>query len=559
MNKFLFEKFPLAYARIYKAVIQNKGKEIIPKAIKCILERKDLDSLLDREDSRLSQDVYVGINDMKYVAKHGYSQILNMIKNDRYSDRITNPIEGIVLQISQSDRWRKKFNETDEQFDLILAIPRWSRIVSLSTSEIQPRDLLEKINQFDRLLLKNYHFYEIFNKLHGVVNRTAHMIPQTSMQKAHNCGELNFILRTIKDVKILSNSTNLKLFTIVSDINGILRCGFYFSIIGKIKTVNQAFKLDRTGLDPFSYELEVVDDTDMLKIRLNAGNFTRVVRESYLFDELNKFFGSKKSMQNKFVHPSELENHVGYFLMVCNWFLGDDMPNITYMIPLNDDISYEEYPLVEFMNTRKKYLIKEMDARWKDKLDSIIKTNENLEQDASHTWLYYKESTWNKDIFAVMIERKFGNMQFHDRIKTGIPIQKFKKWSEYTKKYFKINEYIKNLYITNEPNKEFLSAYSQLNVNEIEDEQDEEIKQMPNLIPIKSWSNIKKYIPRLKEDFSVEEIFSWRNGGKILHRKNIDYQYKHSVKVDPIYAAVEYIWQARGCIWLPEKMTKNDV
>ncbi len=556
MNRFLFEKFPLSYSRIYKAIIQNEGKKIIPESIKNAGEGKNLDDLLDsKEGEMLSYDVYTAIKDIRYIAKCGYLQILNIIPKKIYGINLTPTVEAIVLQISESQRWKRRFGVEENQIDLILAIPLWSRVVSLSTSDIHPKALLKGINQFDVLNLDNYHFYEIFNKLHGVSGRNVSIVPRSDTEKAHNVNNLNFILRTVEDVKLLSSCMNLRLFTIVSDINGIPRVGFYFSLVCSVGSVKQALKPDGIGLDPYSFELTVVDESGRLNIRLNSSNFVRSIRKLYLAHEINHLFGSKKDAQEKFEDPSALSDYSGHFLLIGNWFLGDDLPNITYMVPLNSDINCTKYQLVGFMNTRKKYPLARTKPHWKNNFHAA-EMSKNLKMDSTKTWVLYKEYFWDEAVFKMMIEKKFEKPQFHEQLKFGISSSKFLDWQNSTGTYLRINEFIKNLYISNVPEDEFSNAYPQFSASEsdVEHFQSKTIKQIPDLIPVHSWSTIKKYVPKLiEESFSIDEVFDWRNGGKKLQSRALIY-YSRSEQQTSLQQVIWYIHLARGCVMLPKKI-----
>lgn len=557
MNRFLFEKFPRSYSRIYKAMIQNDAKHVLPNIIKYVIKEKNIDSVIDGSKKiNLSRDIEDAIASVVYITKCGYAGILELIVKDWYGMKISGSLDAIVLQIDESQRWRKKFGTKSRQFDLILAIPKWSRVVSLSTSEIIPYDLVEKIRQFDTIKLENYHFYEVFNKLHGVSGRKVTVSEQSDNDRACNLSKLTFVFRTIRDVVMLSKSMNVRMLTIVPDINGEPRMGFYFTVFCNIDDVKEASGADGVGINPYSFELTVSDGTGNVNMVLDASNFTRTIRNGYLANEINGLFNSKLTTHDKFDHPFDMKGHSKHFIITGNWFLGDDRPNITYMAPLSSNVDHAALQLIGFANTRKKIPMEEIRSLlYGTRID--IKTHENIIADLSGKFILYKERHWDYDVFKIMIERKFSKMKFSDLVMTGQSIAEFRKADGYFKKYFEINPFIKDLYLSDDPEDGVLNAYPQFGTTQEDSVQSAECELISDLAPVYSWSKIKKYIPRIEEEgIDIEEIFEWFNGGKILSRKSPS-RYKYTDYLEYLTAVIRLIYVARGRVWLPNKITEE--
>ena len=167
MNKFLYDYLPLCYSRIYKAVIQKNGSEIIGNAISHARNNVDESELFpDSETNKLSRDTYMGLRDVEFLIRRGYYDLLEPLEKNKDRLIIKDVIEGIVLRIEGTDRWEKY--DGKQSYDIVLAIPKWSRVVAVSTTEILPRELIAKIKLFDSILLENFHYYDLFNRLHGV-------------------------------------------------------------------------------------------------------------------------------------------------------------------------------------------------------------------------------------------------------------------------------------------------------------------------------------------------------------------------------------------------------
>lgn len=571
MNKFLYEHFPLCYSRIYKAIIQHKGKELVPEILgKIFSGEKDIEKFLDRDDDdRFPRDVYFGLRDIFYLYKNGYAHILENLV-DKGIPVIKDPIEAIVLRVEESGRW-KRYGSDDRHYDMVLAVPKWSRVVIVSTTEVEPMESVRNVRPFDKVVLENYHLYEFFNKLHGITGRKVRIVNQTEKEKTENLGKLNFLFRTTSDIKKISNCKNLRLFTIIPDINGKPRIGFYFAITCKVKEVKEARKPDGIGLDPYTFNLVLQDDFGDLPIRMNVHLFVESAVKGYLRNEINQFFGSRTQTDSKFQHPLDLKEYGHYMLIFGHWFLGDDLPNVSFIVPLNTDINYLKYQIIGFMNTRKKIPFNKAKELWEVKLQGTHEMSNNLMRDINGEWAYYTENFWDKEIFQLMIETKFSVPQFHEIIQREISREKLKEWTEYTSIYFQINDFIKRLYLSDNPEAEFKNIYAGLvpektkgsekvelstgvkktKGREKSDFIEIEIKQIPDVELVKGWQNIQKFIPVLKgSDYEIEEVFEWGNGGKRLAKR----WYKHSLKnprMEETFSVLAYIFKARGVVFLP--------
>ena len=562
INRFLYERFPNSYGRIYKAILQNKGKDLIPKIYKTFDDISDAEKFMESQDlDHLPHDVFVGIRDIFYIKKCGYWELISHIFKKNQDTKLTNEMDAIVLQIHKSERWQGRYHSTDKQYDLILGIPKWSRVVAMSTSDIEPASLVKRINQFDTIRFQNYHFYEMFNKMHGVSGRNVTILENTSDEKAESLSHLNFLLRTSEDIKTLSHSKNLRLFTLIPDINGLARIGFHFSMVGKVTKIGDIIKKDKTGIDPYSYAVHISDNFSTIQMNLDSDNFVSSANKLYLANEINRFFGSADKIQIKFEHPSEMVDYDGYVLLIGVWFLGDDSPGISYIIPLNKDIHFLKYQLIGFMNTHRKQNFQSVNARFEMVLDGK-KEIDNIVIDAEKKWVYFKEDSWDKNIFQMMVERKFERPEFSELLKMDISRLKLKEWTEYTNIYFQINEFIKDLYISDDPEAEFEKAYptfEQETHPEIDFEKEPGHRQIPSLILVKSWSQVYNIIPKLKKsNYTIDEIFTWNNGGKVLQNKIEKYFFKVTLR-DEFVSYLRTICSARGGIYLPEDIVLSKI
>ena len=164
MDQFLLRYLPRCYARVYKAVLQHKGQTVIPDVIKDLEGGATKDSVLDTVNlDTHTYDVRMGIHQLIFINENKRLGFLHKLTTKQGITPLRERLDTVLLQLIQSDRWSKRFKHDEPNFDLILAIPKLSRVVSLSTSEIQ--GTLKGVKQFDTLQLHGYHFYEFFNKI----------------------------------------------------------------------------------------------------------------------------------------------------------------------------------------------------------------------------------------------------------------------------------------------------------------------------------------------------------------------------------------------------------
>ena len=133
MNDFLTSVFPRAYAKIYNGMIQINGASFVSKYAS---NKEDMDPnkyIEKYATQRPSDQVYDALKYVYETNKAGYPQLLAHLKNDPGSFQMRN-MSAILLQIDENERWKKMYDAKGTQFDLLLAVPALSRIVSVSTT-----------------------------------------------------------------------------------------------------------------------------------------------------------------------------------------------------------------------------------------------------------------------------------------------------------------------------------------------------------------------------------------------------------------------------------------
>ena len=160
MNDFLTSVFPRAYAKIYNGMIQLNGSSFVSKYTS---NKEDMDPnkyIEKYATQRPSDQVYDALKCVYETNKAGYPQLLSHLKNDPGSFQMRK-MSAVLLQIDENERWKKMYDAKGTQFDLLLAVPALSRIVSVSTTNLGPKGRKNIPKPFDVLSVGMYEFYRI--------------------------------------------------------------------------------------------------------------------------------------------------------------------------------------------------------------------------------------------------------------------------------------------------------------------------------------------------------------------------------------------------------------
>jgi len=573
MDRFLYERLPMCHARIYKGFLQNSGRNVIPKAIELYESGLTYEEILERIGTKLSLDVYKAVRDISYLKQKDHLQHLKKIKKRQGVFSISGGLDAILLQLIPNQRWAKRYHTDKIQYDMILAIPKWSRVVSISTSQIEPEHLLSKIKQFDNLKLSNYHFFEFFNKLHGDRGRNVELETIDEVARAHTIQKLNFLKRNIADIQLIAKSANLRLFTSIPDISGDLRFGMYFITIGKISNVREVRRTDAAGIDPYNFIVNLEDSTGKIDCRLNTVNqkhsLWNNLNSGWLQKEFNQIHTGQPLEKTTFANPLELQEHNGYFLILGNWFLGDDVANMSLILPLHNKFDHRIFSILGYMNTRKKATLDYLKENFQYLHNGNRLFHSSLVLDKKSNRVYYKEPQWNATNFLFFLDEDFKNPHFSKILEKNINQKSFKEFLEYVTRYFEMNDELKPLYLGDDfSNSSFQKLYESVYVQNSSLHEDDgikyEIDTMPDLIlPVSSWKNITKLVLPIKnEGYRGEQIFDWGNGG--ARTRNTWYRHRHKhysvqedIILDEIQSALYYLAQARGSVFVPERIYDN--
>ena len=568
MNKFLYDKLPICHARIYRAFLQKNGRSIISNTIKMLESGENKEQILNELGANVSNDISIAINDLSYLNNNNYLDKVSNTYKTNHVDNFTSNITGILLQVIANQRWSKKYDTGTGQFDMILAIPKWSRVVSLSTSEISSQYASEissqyeskKIEQFDILTLDNFKMQYPFNKLHGLRGRKILLDHTSNTEKIITLRKLNFISRTIQDLQLLMNSTKLQTFTLIPDTTFRLRLGLCFLTVCKITDIVTNKK--NSGLDLNNYILTVSDPTGHMKCRLsidnNSSGLWHKLKSGWLQTELNRYLNINTNENIKFDSPTKLNNNM-HFMIFGNWYLGDDYANISTIIPIQTN-SIPDLPyIIEYMNTRKKIKFNDYNNLFKNNL-SLLNYNlknmlkQNIIVDKNSETVYYKEDDWDSEIFLELLNHDFKKPSLSIRSKYGI--REFNDMYKIINEYLIINQNYKKVYQSKDFEQSIEKIYDIQKFDTVKyDENDED----DILFQIDDWRKYNEPLSSLliKLNHTTDELFNWSNGNKMLYNKWVNHENKnksitHDLRTHNIKSALYFIFQARGTVYIPE-------
>ena len=545
LSRFLLMIYPYMHMKIYDATCRNeKFRERMPDIIDDLIEnpeesRQRLKSDAGKGDSLVAHALRI----LVALSEKGNTTILAQMRDANARVIMDEPVEAIVLQMMASDRWSKEFGEST--YDLILALPQWSNVIAISTTEAEiPTDPI--IPRLDKVTLENVHLYSFFNRAHAVRGRRVSSFEKQN-NNSINLNQFKPFMRTCKDIETIGNGLALRYFTPFFTGEG-LRLGFFFALICRATSVDSIRSATGFGVTPDQVALTLSDYSGCLKARLN----TEVFRES-----LNN---PKQRTDVKLKDPMDLSDFKGSILIVGVWMLGRDYPEIAFLGLLEDDFEPAAWEALSYMNSHRKlslgHLQGILDENHVDNAcrntGCIIKTDE---------WVYYKEESWPIEIFLAMEENGFPyELSLPDALKHGASHWAWKVWSKQIRRFFHINPHLLELYRSKVP----LDVFRKM--HEFSEKEKEaavkltvRVEKKAVLIPFSSRErtkilNVSRSLSTL--GYTAWDLFSpeWENGGYALERRWLHLRSRQKkVSLDEITSALLFILSMRGEVRIPQE------
>lgn len=521
MSNFLLEHFPAMHMVLYDTTsIHGKYRPNIVQLINRLLDEgvSAHDALLgeckDISDFVLRRTIkiLIGLSQRKLV------DILVQIRNGVVEGSFGGNIEGIILQLLDTPRWSKF--DVKSVYDIVIYIPKWNRVIAVSSSEIESDVGIEWIPVYSNITLKNFHTYFFFNRAHGVRGRRI-TVGEPDLSK------IDFInlIRTCSDVITITNSRRLQYFTPINTSEG-LRLAFYFTLAGKVESESPVLSAGGIGYNLSQSMLRISDSSASIPLRLNIESFHQSMKYN--------------NLQTALSDPHEL---IGRNVMVLGaWFLGSQEGYVVHF-SLLDKQDIGNYTFLGMMNSNKK--VHKSSPKWNE---SYLSDPECMSRISTiGEWIYYKEKDWPTTLFNLLVLNNFKQLTFSQILNNGLDRDQARFWENQILRYLTINYDTRTLYFSKDSVPEFGKVFEVPPVQDVEEP-------LYELREIASWHAIAKLLGEIKaRGYAPEDIFDFGNGGHRLayywHRLRM----KKNDNVDEVASALQFIYAARGKVYLPQK------
>jgi len=535
--------------KLYDATCGNEQfRERMPDIIDDLIEnqeeaRRRLKSEAGKSDSLVAHASRI----LAALSEKGNTTILAQMRDAATRVIMDEPLEAIVLQMMASDRWSKEFGEST--YDLVLALPQWSKVIAISTTEAEiPTDPM--IPRLDKVRLENVHLYSFFNRAHAVRGRRVSSIEKHNNDSI-NLNQFKPFMRTCTDIETIGNGMSLRYFTPFFTAEG-LRLGFFFALTCRATSVNWIRSTTGFGVTPDQVALTLSDHSGCLKARMN----TEIFRES--------MDNPKQRTDVKLKDPMDMNNFKGNILIVGVWMLGRGYPEIAFLGLLGDGFEPATWEALSYMNSHRKLSLGQtqgildeshVDSACKE-TGCVLKTKE---------WVYYKEESWPTEIFLAMEENGFPyELTLPDALKRGASHWAWKVWSKQILRFFRINPHLLGLYRSKAP----LDMFKKM--HEFPEKEKEaaakftvKVEGKVTLIPFSSRDrteilNVSRSLSTL--GYTAWDLFSpeWENGGYALERRWLHARSRQKqVFVDEMTSALLFILSMRGEVKIPQGATSR--
>lgn len=524
LSRFLLERYPRMHMVLYDAVAGDEGlRRTVLETVERIRSAgpAELDSI-----SGTSEDALPGakrvVNILVRLANLRLDVVLDYLYRAATERVVQEDFDGVVLSRYSSERWKRKY-EAGSVYDIVLFVPRWSRAVALSTTEVDSA-AAEELPLLAAVELRNFHLYCSFNRARGVRGRVVAVgsdrtnpLAQRMLSLTRSCGTAEEIARGM----------NLRYFTPLNTENG-LRLGFFFTLEADVKEVVAVPSAGGVGYDLSQTELTLDDGTGVFKLRLNTHVFL-ACKES-------------QSVPASAKDPMSLKG--SSVVVIGVRFLGSPSAYCTY-VGVEDRLD-GGIPVLGYLNSVKKARVAAPDGISVSMPDFAVELG---------GWTYYKEPTWPGGAFKLMAIKGFANITLRDILQQGLDVRSTREWTARIRDYLAVNDHTREQYLSENPEGDFHamaeSAPHNPDLEELEKRETVEEKALPPLVSLTRWPEVLAAYQRLKgSGYEVEDIFEWDNGG---YSSEVYWRRLGRVHNSPneMLSALYFILQARGEVHVP--------
>jgi hypothetical protein len=499
--------------KLYDAICGNEELRLtIPEIIEDLIKNPGtaIEKLRAQAKQRSNPVFAHALRILATLCQRQHTFILEQIRDGVSREVIDEPIRAVVLQLIESDRWIRKYGEST--YDIVLALPDFSRVISISTTEVDmPMDPI--IPRLSEVRLENVHLYSFFNRAHAIRGRRIGYA-ESNAALTFGSGSFKPFMRTCQDIERIGNGASLNFFTPFFTNEGI-RLGFFFALVCRIASVGWVPSPTGFGVTTDQTFITLCDFSGSLKALMN----TEVFNESMA-----------NPIQHKgasFKDPADLDGYDGDFLIIGVWILGKRYPEIAFFGLLDNDLSPSVWGLLSFMNSRRKVSCERaLELFGENCIESTYKETKCLVK--TEKWLYYKEEAWPSKVFLALEANGFSSaLRFSDALPFDIDYATFKMWSGRISRFFHVNPHLLKLCCSCDPFELFeqmhKSVEKEIAIGELAT-RISETRTLTALVPFTSRDRGKILAVSCaltSLGYAAQDLFSqeWDNGGSGLEEK----------------------------------------
>ena len=556
LSKFLLHAYPYMHMKIYDAICGNEKFRLdFPEIVDNLIRDQKLAIERLRQDAgKYNSEVAHALRILANLTEKGNITILDQLRNAATSLIINESIDALVVQVIPSDRWSKEFGGAS--YDLLLAIPELSKIIAISTRDMDV-PLEPMIPRLTKVRLQNVHLYGFFNRAHAVKGRRIYTPSKEKICYPLIPNDFMPFMRTCEDAQTIGKAMALNYFTPFETLDG-LNLGFFFTLVGKVTNTKWVSSPDGIGSTLDQVWLTLTDKTGSLDARISTEVFTESLESP------------AQPRKIDIIDPLDLATTNETVFVIGAWILGKPFPEIAFLSLIDDALGMETWRVISFLNSHRKvpqnFIEKEIGESQaevaRSKTNCVFRTGE---------WSYYKEEAWPSGIFSAMEQNGFNyRLDLSEALKYGASYLEYKVWSQNISHFFTVNPHLIALYRSKTPMDLFKKTHT------IPQKEKEAAIKYPTTIQVKSrmipFSTRKRIdiihvaVSLSQLGYTVWDLFSpeWNNGGYPLERRwlHLSHKEEYSVpgqksSVNELLSALTFILSMRMEVRIPEAALKE--
>ncbi len=555
LRMFLLHSYPYMHMKIYDAICGNEKFRLeFPEIInELIMDPKSAPSRIRQDVGKYNSEVAHALRILTNLAEKGNVTILDQMRNAASCLIIDKGVDALVIQIIPTDRWSKEFGGAS--YDLLLAIPELSKIIAISTRELDV-PIEPMIPRLTKIRLQNIHLYGFFNRARCVKGRRIYTSSKEKLCYPSIPKDFMPYMRTCDDARDIGRGMALNYFTPFETLDG-LNLGFFFTFVGKVTNTKWVSSPDGRGSILDQVWLTLTDKTASLDARISTEVFTESLASP------------AQPKKISIADPLELAKTNEQVFIIGAWILGKQFPEIAFLSLIDDTLEAQTWQVISFLNSHRKvprnYIEREIG---KSQLE--VAKNETNCVFMTKDWIYYKEEPWPHGIFSAIEKNNFNyKLDLAEALKY-VQYSEYTEWSKKISHFFAANPHLLALYRSETPIDLFKKLHSvPQKEKESATKYQATIQVSTRMVPFsttKKLDIIQVATSLSKLGYTAWDLFTpeWNNGGYPLEKRWLNLSHKKECaipdqksSVNELLSALTFILSMRMEVRIPEAALKE--